>query len=91
MKLIDSYLLYTGNSDIVQTVEGLQATGQTGQIILFGAEAPAALPAGCGFLSAADPFGSQSLKAIAAQAEAPTPCSTPRTPSSAWACSPWSA
>lgn len=71
MKLIDSYLLYTGNSDIVQTVEGLQATGQTGQIILFGAEAPAALPAGCGFLSAADPFGSQSLKAIAAQAEAP--------------------
>lgn len=71
MKLIDSYLLYTGNSDIVQTVEGLQATGQTGQITLFGAEAPAALPAGCGFLSAADPFGSQSLKAIAAQAEAP--------------------
>ena len=71
MKLIDSYLLYTGNSDIVQTVEGLQATGQTGQITLFGAEAPAALPAGCGFLSAADPFGSQSLKAIAAQAKAP--------------------
>lgn len=71
MKLIDSYLLYTGNSDIVQTVEGLQATGQTGQITLFGAEAPAALPAGCGFLSAADPFGSQSLKAISAQAEAP--------------------
>ena len=71
MKLIDSYLLYTGNSDIVQTVEGLQATGQTGQITLFGAEAPAALPAGCSFLSAADPFGSQSLKAIAAQAEAP--------------------
>ncbi|HJD94208.1 MAG TPA: glycosyltransferase [Bacteroides togonis] len=71
MKLIDSYLLYTGNSDIVQTVEGLQATGQTGQITLFGTEAPAALPAGCGFLSAADPFGSQSLKAIAAQAEAP--------------------
>ena len=71
MKLIDCYLLYTGNSDIEQTVEGLQATGQAGQITLFGAEAPAALLAGCGFLSAADPFGSQSLKAIAAQAEAP--------------------
>ena len=53
MKLIDSYLLYTGNSDIVQTVEGLQATGQTRQITLFGAEAPAALPAGCGVCNGA--------------------------------------
>ena len=71
MKQIDCYLLYTGNGDIKQTVEGLQATGRTGRIIFFGTKAPAALPEGCGFLPAPDPFGSRSLKAIAAQAEAP--------------------
>ena len=71
MKQIDCYLLYTGNGDIKQTAEGLQATGRTGRIIFFGTKAPAALPEGCGFLPAPDPFGSRSLKAIAAQAEAP--------------------
>ena len=71
MKQIDCYLLYTGNNDIEQTVKGLQATGQATQITLFGSEAPAALPEGCDFMPASNPFGSQSLKTIAAQAEAP--------------------
>ncbi len=71
MKRIDCYLLYTGNNDVEQTVKDLQATGQTGRIILFGAETPAALPQGCGSLPAGAPFGSRTLKAIADNAEAP--------------------
>ena len=71
MKRIDCYLFCTGHAGTAQTAEGLKATGQTGQITLFGAEAPGVLPEGCGFLPATDPFGSRSLKAIAAQAEAP--------------------
>lgn len=71
MERIDCYLLYTGNNDIEQTVKGLQATGQAAQITLFGSETPANRPEGCGFISASNPFGSQSLKTIAAQAEAP--------------------
>lgn len=71
MERIDCYLLYTGNKDIEQTIQGLQATGQAGQITLFGTEAPASLPEGCSFLTVDSPFSSQSLKAIAAQATAP--------------------
>lgn len=71
MERIDCYLLYTGNNDIEQTVKGLQATGQVAQITLFGSETSANRPEGCGFISASNPFGSQSLKTIAAQAEAP--------------------
>lgn len=71
MERIDCYLLYTGNNDIEQTIKGLQATGQAAQITLFGSETPANRPEGCGFISASNPFGSQSLKTIAAQAEAP--------------------
>lgn len=71
MERIDCYLLYTGNNDIKQTVKGLQATGQVAQITLFGSETPANRLEGCGFISASNPFGSQSLKTIAAQAEAP--------------------
>lgn len=71
MERIDCYLLYTGNNDIEQTIKGLQATGQAAQITLFGSETPDNRPEGCGFISASNPFGSQSLKTIAAQAEAP--------------------
>lgn len=71
MGRIDCYLLYTGNKDIEQTIQGLQATGQAGQITLFGTEAPASLPEGCSFLTVDSPFSSQSLKAIATQATAP--------------------
>ena len=71
MEKIDCYLLYTGNKDIEQTIQGLQATGQAGQITLFGTEAPASLPEGCSFLTVDSPFSSQSLKAIATQATAP--------------------
>lgn len=71
MERIDCYLLYTGNKDIEQTIQGLQATGQAGQITLFGTEAPASLPEGCSFLTVDSPFSSQSLKAIATQAAAP--------------------
>ena len=71
MERIDCYLLYTGNNDIKQTVKGLQATGQAAQITLFGSETPANRLEGCGFISASNPFGSRSLKTIAAQAEAP--------------------
>lgn len=71
MERIDCYLLYTGNKDIEQTIQGLQATGQAGQITLFGTEAPASLPEGCSFLTVDSPFSSQSLKAIATQATAP--------------------
>ncbi|WP_072546671.1 glycosyltransferase family 2 protein [Mediterranea massiliensis] len=71
MERIDCYLLYTGNKDIEQTIQGLQATGQAGQITLFGTEAPASLPEGCSFLTVDSPFSSQILKAIATQAAAP--------------------
>ena len=71
MERIDCYLLYTGNKDIEQTIQGLQATGQAEQITLFGTEAPASLPEGCSFLTVDSPFSSQSLKAIATQATAP--------------------
>lgn len=71
MERIDCYLLYTGNKDIEQTIQGLQATGQAGQITLFGTEAPASLPEGCSFLTVDSPFSSQNLKTIATQAAAP--------------------
>ena len=71
MKKIDCYLLYTGNADVEQTVKGLQDTAQAGCITLFGAEAPATLPDGCRFQPAEKPFGSQSLKDMAAHAQAP--------------------
>ena len=71
MERIDCYLLYTGNSDVEQTVKGLQATAQAGNITLFGTEAPAALPQGCRWQQAEKPFGSQSLKDMAAHAQAP--------------------
>ncbi len=71
MERIDCYLLYAGSKDIGQTFKELQATGQTGQITLFGSEAPVNLLEGCSYLIVDKPFSSQSLKAIAARAKAP--------------------
>lgn len=71
MKQIDCYLLYTGNPGIEETVKGLQDTGQAAQITLFGSQKPAQMPTGCRWQQADDPFGTDTMKALADAAQAP--------------------